>query len=284
MPDALKANRRGIWALVLALAAGGGLVVGVGSIRTPTPAAMVPGVGVAGRLPATITLGTFNIHSGVGKSGEEDLSGTARTLEGMDIVALNEARGALLGEDQVRQLGRLTGLDGVFLPSERQYWHDAFGNGLLSRYPITSWQRVPLPAPKGGSRRNITVTSIAGGRLRIVLTHITRSDDMAGQLREAANVFLAQPEPAVLMGDLNAKGDHPVLAELLARPGVKSPLDSCHPRLAGQHIDWILVRGMEVLDSGVRDLGASDHPMVYAQLRFVGQSDGPTSRPESKGN
>ena len=248
-----------------------GTVAGVGSIRTATgPADGTALQNIATTLPssrpATVRLATFNIHSGQPESGSEDLNLTAQTLQGFDIAGLNEVRGTFFTDSptQAQQLGQKLGTTYLFLPTERQFWHEAFGNAVVSRIPVRSWHRRPLASPTGGSRRNVTILTLDNG-LTVLITHVARNDDQTTQLRELATLFLSQKEPCVLMGDLNVKGDNPDLASLLARPGVRSPLDE-KTRLKGNHIDWILVRGAEIRDAGQRDLGASDHPLVWAEI------------------
>ena len=102
----------------------------------------------------------------------------------------------------------------------------------------------------------------------MLLTHIARSDDHTRQqqLREVIDLYLALPEPAILLGDLNSEAADPEIRRLLAAPGV---IDAVGQKLgsgAPPRIDWIFVRGLRVLDAGLRDDGASDHPLAWAEV------------------
>src|SRR5512143_997926 len=111
-------HRRRVTAVAVVIVIAMGTLVGVGSIRTPTARVQVTFAGAAGApLPATIRVASFNIHSGINEQGRQDLPLTARTIEGLDIVAMQEVAAALLAHDQARELAQLTGLQPIFLPA-----------------------------------------------------------------------------------------------------------------------------------------------------------------------
>ena len=120
---------------------------------------------------------------------------------------------------------------------------------------------------------------VAGTPVRIVVTHIDRRDDTAVQLQAVSNLFLGLAEPAILMGDLNVTAEDPRLAELLGTSGVSDVLATGAGNSAADRIDWILVRGLECLSSGLVDHGESDHPLAWAELRLPAPSSEGTSVP-----
>lgn len=217
----------------------------------------------------TLRVATFNIHGGRGADGQRDLELTAYTLEGFDLVGLNEVHGAVLGgRDQAEVLGRRLKLSWLFAPSERRWWRDSFGNAALTSCPVRSWRREPLENSSGHGYRNLTLLELefAGGTISALVTHIDRTADRRGQLDVALRRFLELPAPALLLGDLNSPADDPAIRAVLERPGVVDPLALFGEEERPGRIDWVLVRGLDVLDAGVRDLGASDHPCVWAEL------------------
>jgi endonuclease/exonuclease/phosphatase family metal-dependent hydrolase len=161
-------------------------------------------------------------------------------------------------------------LSWLFAPAERRWWHYEFGNGVLTRLPVNGWERIPLPRTFGKGFRNLVLlrSNFGGKPLNVVITHIDRSDnrERAAQVRFVADYFLALAEPALLMGDLNTDANDAELRRLLDSPGVVDSLS----QIAGvpRHIDWILVRGLVVRDSGMREVGASDHPALWAELEL----------------
>lgn len=237
------------------------------------------GTSFAGNMPEVVTkgetfrVGTFNIHGGVGKERVRDLARTAATLTRLDLVGLNEVHGAafLESEGQAEGLARRLKLRWLFAPSEERWWHSRFGNAVLSSLPVTSWQIIPLRQRHSHSCRNaVLVTARHGPReLHVLITHLDRADgERTHQLRAVADLFLALAEPAVLLGDLNCTQDDPEIRRLLSRPSVGDPLGHIMGEQTPPHIDWILTRGLTTIDAGILDEGASDHPLVWAELGY----------------
>jgi hypothetical protein len=68
------------------------------------------------------------------------------------------------------------------------------------------------------------------------------------------------------MGDLNTAADDPDLRRLLASPGVRDLVGETAARDSSRRIDWILARGLHSVQAGIVDTGASDHPLVWAEV------------------
>jgi endonuclease/exonuclease/phosphatase family metal-dependent hydrolase len=223
-------------------------------------------------LKATFRIGTFNIHAGRGTDGRLDLARTAKSLQDIDLAGLNEVAGRWPweAEDQAGQLGRLTGRAALFAPFERRWHCYEFGNALLSSLPIKSWERVPLPGGGDRPRNAVLARASAGSQaIQVILVHAARRDakQRDAEIGWAVHRFLAVGEPAILLGDLNAGLEHPLLHRLGATPGVVDALAGAAgaPR---ERIDWILLRGLRLVRSGVRDEGASDHPLFWAEVEL----------------
>src|ERR1035437_6212331 len=203
-------------ALAAAVLAAG--VFGVGSVRTVTPPAQGQSLHKELHTFASITrsspirVASFNMHSGRGASGKEDLALTAKTAQGFDLVGYQEVYASPRPTipPQIGFIGQSLGQAWLFAPTERQYWGDRFGNGLTTNLPVQDWHREPLPAPREQSRRNVLIVRSAwpGTTITSLITHITRSSDQDEQLRVVEKLFLNQPAPAILMGDLNATSQH----------------------------------------------------------------------------
>ncbi len=212
----------------------------------------------------TFRIASYNIQSGKGLDGRFDLGRTAKNLQGVDVAGLNEVR----GDGMLSDLAERLNLPWLFSPSERQFGKDYFGNGLLCRLPVLSWQRMMLPSPPG----NDTFQSALLVRLKyqdrpvnLLIAHVTLRPYRETQLQALTDLFLSLSEPAILVGDMNSSQDDPVLSALLHTPGVT---DATAPIGQGQgrRIDWIIARGLAVTDKGFIERGASDHPMVWADL------------------
>ncbi len=254
------------------------LLAWIGAAPTPLPPAQGtalnhpgPILASAAAAKATLRLATFNIHSGFGADGRRDLKRTASVLRNFDIIGLNEVRGFPLGYGNMHTLGESLEMPWLFAPTERRWWFDEFGNGVLCRLPIDSWRRTPLV---GGARgygfRNVLQLAVRwnGKILYLLITHLDTRHDRVQQLRTVSEIFASFPSPAVLMGDLNTMPNDPALRAIL---NVGGAVDAVGAKL-GQHtperIDWILTRGLDSVNAGIEDRGASDHPLVWAELRL----------------
>ena len=245
------------------------------------PQATGPAEGTKLDCPATWTapaprdsfrVGAFNIHGCTGPDGRRDIDRVADCVQDLDFVALNEVHGPRPWEsdNQAALLGRRLGVPWLFAPATRD-WHSIdFGNGLLTSLPVESWRRIPLAASNGRGYRNAVLVRVRQGRwtISVLLTHIARSDNVTrrAQLHEAIDLYLAQPAPAVFLGDLNSEAEEPEIRRLLAAPGVIDAVGQKLGSNAPPRIDFVFVRGLRVLDAGLRDLGASDHPLAWAEV------------------
>lgn len=225
-----------------------------------------------------LRLASFNIHSGRGRDDRYDLERTASVLDtNLDFVGLNEVRAAWLGPDQAQILGTRLNLASAFLPTERHWWRDHFGNALLTRRPLAGLMRCPLPGTRGKAFRNVVLAYLPyqGRTVKILVTHIDRETDRKHQLEVVLQLFLSLEPPVVLMGDLNSTIDEPLLASLLEQPDVHSAL---HEGIAGGPvsgtIDWLFHRGMKTISAKLVEVEASDHPVLFAELtlnELIGQ-------------
>ena len=233
-----------------------------------------PAVGV---LPSRFRVATFNIHGGFGVDGVLNLQRTAAAVRGADFVGLNELRGPGWGDprNQAEQLGSILGLGWLFAPTETTWSGPHFGQGVLSRLPISNWKRVPLDRVNGNGYRNYVECQIPldakdpHAYLTILVTHLDRKTDRQDQLRVVIRRFLEIPAPAILMGDLNSKITEPQLIALASEPGVSDCFGQLFQSdLARKRIDWVFIRGLECLQSQLQPTTASDHPIGWVELEL----------------
>lgn len=273
LPPSVAPSRRFPRRVAVAIVVVGGLLYYSGDQRRPVPAAI--GISLSGKAPAAngkrIRVATFNIHGGAGNDRRLDLDRTAAALHGFDLIMLNEVHGAYFWQSagQAQRLAELTHHRWLFAPTEERWWHHQFGNAVLSSAQVTQWQRLGLPSHGRGYRNLVLLTFERGDRtLHVVGTHLDRNDprDRAEQFQAATGLFLALAEPAILLGDLNTTADEAPLTELLARADVGDPLREVLGDSTPRRIDWILTRGLKTIDAGIVDDGASDHPLIWAEL------------------
>jgi endonuclease/exonuclease/phosphatase family metal-dependent hydrolase len=275
-------RKKAYWMAIVAVAV---LAAVAYDVSLPASSGPLDGDALQGRVdrPAsgrdTLRIGTFNIHGGKGSDGRRDLQRVAECLGDLDFVALNEVHGGGLGQnDQSQQLASQLGMAWLFAPSA-QTWHCfEAGNGLLSALPVGFWQRIPLARRYDRSYRNAVLVDLQfqGRTVHLLTTHVNRRYDAErqAQLRTVIALYLSLAEPAILLGDLNSDRSDPQIHQLLATPGVQEPVGE---RLAqtspgtdpAERIDWLFTRGFSCVDAGIRDHGASDHPLVWAELQLT---------------
>ena len=175
-------------------------------------------------------------------------------------MALNEVQGPTFFEkqDQAALLGQQLGMGWLFAPTVRQWYCLESGNGLLTRVPVNSWQRIPLVRQVDYSYRNAVRVDLHQQYdpqrrvFHVLLTHVNRRYDSEreAQLKEVIAMFLALPEPAILLGDLNSTAKDPQIRHLMALPGVVDAVGQVLGPKDKDRIDWIFVRGLRCLDAG----------------------------------
>lgn len=270
-------RRRIIVALIIALA----LILWTGRTH---PAGPANGISLNNNhlaKPATrpvIRVATLNIHAGLDSRDPARLSDVAKSLQNFDVVGLNEVVGRRpwRNYNQAQMLANQLSAPYLFAPSEREWWCDHFGNAIFCRLPVRRWERTPLSASPRRQPKCLVVSEVELGQavVTVLVTHLDHAKDQGSQLKEVADRFLSAKGPAVLMGDLNVRPADGPLRELLAKPGVVDALSSVlQDRAPGDRVDWILCKGARVLDSGLVDTGASDHPLVWAELAVDLHSD-----------
>jgi endonuclease/exonuclease/phosphatase family metal-dependent hydrolase len=253
-------------ALVLAAA------TGIGSLRVATgPLEVSPGAPARPFESAVLRVATYNIHSGIGADEKANLAWTAEALKGFDIAGLQEVHGSFsAGGDQADQLARMLNVRAVFAPTELRWYHEHFGNGLLYRPDIDGYRRIPMPGSAGRGKRNVLQTRILtrAGPVRILVTHIDRGADRTAQLDLVRRLFLEAPAPAILMGDMNTDTADPLIAPFRNAAGVTDGLKQILGDGDVNRIDYIFTRGLKWRDGGLKDNGASDHPLAWGELEL----------------
>lgn len=237
---------------------------------------------------------SYNIHSGFGVEGSMDLEAIARVIEdsGAEIVGLQEvSRGQLISgvADQLSYLASRLGFEHV------EYFgttDPTFGNAVLSRYPIVDSVETYLPRVGTPLRRGYlgTTVSVGGTSVLFISTHLQHVNDSAvhdqdpeGDLypvhHEQIESILTEwggVEPAVLVGDFNARPAWRQLEELMAAGWVDAwatvgtgdgfTSSSADPQY---RIDYVFTTpDLVVADAGVIQSRASDHFPVVADIEL----------------
>jgi endonuclease/exonuclease/phosphatase family metal-dependent hydrolase len=233
----------------------------------------------------TLRVLSYNIHHGEGVDGKLDLVRLAGVITAAraDVVALQEVDQKTTrtgGVDQAAELARLTGLHFAY-GKAMDYQGGAYGQALLSRWPLADFTVHPLPNPaKVEPRIAISATVRPPGQpaFRFVGTHLDATRGDTARWQQAARLielFGADASPTILVGDLNARPETRVMQALLqaftdasaSQPTPTSPAENPKAR-----IDFVLLRPAttwRVLSSTViPEAVASDHRPLLVELSF----------------
>lgn len=240
----------------------------------PTRLQQPTGAG-AGR-PGVLRVSTYNVRRGKGNDGHRDLNRAAAVLRSSDVVGVQELSANLLYglAPQAAQLADQLGMAYRFAPTIQKWFQPHFGNALLSRLAVRKWRSVPLPHGDGasGGFRNFVEAELVfrGVGVNVINTHLDRDALSARQLAFVISAFRKAEGPVILLGDLNVRPGNPQL-KALTNEGAIDALEQILGRV--DRVDWILVRGLEVVDGGMTPRGISDHPHFWVDLALTGAAD-----------
>lgn len=163
---------------------------------------------------------SYNLHNGFSAAGNLDMEALALVIEENkpDVVALQEvSRGWVVsgGVDMLSWLAHRLNMHYIFGPTAGPLW----GNAILSRYPILSWENRELPPYDLYLRRGFMDVTLDLGieRLRVIATHYHHIpwDSHLRQLQTSVILNAWEGTPStIIMGDLNAVADTPEIRHL----------------------------------------------------------------------
>lgn len=252
------------------------------------------GVGLATTPDSAYTIVSFNIRAGTDLERRPSLDRVAALLDTLDarVVLLQEVdRGTRRsgGVDQLAELRRMTGMDGVFARAI-DFDDGEYGIGLLSRWPIIESAVIPLDADLPPDLRDpryeprvalYALLDSPWGALPVLNTHL--SHEAWGTYRRQELVALlaelhrraGRDGSVIVGGDFNATPDSDeVGATTLALDdgwrlcgigdGRTYPSDE-----PARRIDYLFLRGAGCAQARVHSTTVSDHrPLVVEVVPF----------------
>jgi endonuclease/exonuclease/phosphatase family metal-dependent hydrolase len=234
---------------------------------------------------------TYNIHHGEGTDGKLDLARVAKVISDQkpDLVALQEVDVKTRrtgGVDEAAELGKLTGMNFVF-GKAISYQGGAYGNAVLSRFPITSHEVHPLPAKEGSEKRCGLAAVVrpweGGPELTFVSTHLDQHRDESDRLAQAEELQRAllkkgDRRAIILAGDLNAVPASETMKRFAGKwtdAGAEANGPTVPSSKPTRRIDYVLLRPAAVWRAGetkvLDEPVASDHRPVLAELEWRGE-------------
>ena len=233
-----------------------------------------------------LQLGVISYNIALGKKLDEVIRelGEDSIWLSADIILLQEAE--LSG---VEQIARSRSLNYVYYPSAvHSRRKTAFGNAILSRWPLKDPTKIVLPHldPLRRQIRIGTAATVVIGERNIqaisVHTEMFRLGlgsrlDQIDSLASAIDTNFAY---VVVGGDFNTVRSQVLhlfdrsferIGMVRASEGVESTSDVGPLGIIGLHLDHIYTRGLHITGSGVlTDTEASDHHPVWITGRFAG--------------
>ncbi|NUP06820.1 MAG: EEP domain-containing protein [Polyangiaceae bacterium] len=243
--------------------------------------------------PATsLKVATYNVHGCVGRGGlkPERVADVIASLD-CDVIGIQEIdvhrprSGAI---DQLTLIARRLGYQAVFGPAWECDVNGAYGNAVLSRFPIVESCTHPLPEHSGRRCEPRSLMEVRvetpRGEITVWNTHLgVRGFEREAQGRalidRAHEVLASDDAPLVLLGDLNARPGAPfmralghVLSDSRRASGARAPTyPAWWPILALDHI--FVSSPLRVVDlrTDRTSLGAvaSDHLPLAATVEWT---------------
>ena len=229
----------------------------------------------------TLTLVTYNIHSGKGTDNVLDLDRTLKTIKDYnpDFIFLQEVRNQWrdFGEPQSSKISAAyPDYLHQFLPTEYQWGRPHFGNAILSKYKLEKLVITPLPCTRGKGYRQMVECTLPWGdkKLTILGAHLDLFEDHEAHIKLFVERFRELPAPKIMMGDLNTRDNHELMISLLKEPGVKdlhrlaSVKNGVTEFVHAAGVDWIIGVGVKCVGGGISTKGASDHPLLNTLIKL----------------
>jgi len=224
-----------------------------------------------------LVIATYNIQTGKSLQGKRNIKRSAHVVKQADIVGVQEVYAATwfnrlgFGKSQTDELANCGGFSAIFSATRRRWFREHRGNALLSRLPIDRWEVKMLPDYTGKSYRNMTIAQCVfqGEELIVINTHLHTKKGRQAQLTQVLQEFSLYPR-AVLLGDFNSRLTEPLLKEALASEDIQDAVllgTGERTEEQAERIDWILIKGLQVLDGMTIKKGVSDHPYYQVTVK-----------------
>lgn len=222
----------------------------------------------------TLKIMSYNIHHGRNLFGRYSLDEIAEVIKNSnaDIIGLQELDNGVVRsrfQDQIKYLSEKLSMEYVY-GFNHNVLGGMYGNGVLSKFPIESYENFHLPS--GREQRGLlnTTINVEGKQLNFLVTHLgLNQQERQRQVNAISNYIDTFNNQVILVGDFNARADSEEIQLLSKRlvdtaytTGNKEPTFDL-PVLSGR-IDYIFLdQSINLKTYKVIKSRASDHyPIV----------------------
>ena len=230
---------------------------------------------------------SYNVHhcNPPSKPNLIDVEGIAQVINDSkaDLVGLqeidvnNERSGMNL--DQAAKLAELTDME-FYFSKGIDYKGGAYGTAILSKFPISNMETIPLPQESGTEQRTLSILTVdltEGKQLRFGNTHLDFTSDAnaLSQAKAITSHFEGEKLPIILVGDFNVEATSETVAHFdktfdrTCEQGCPNTIPVVNPRKAIDFIMYSSGFGIQTMfHEVIQEHYASDHLPVLAKLRF----------------
>jgi len=230
-----------------------------------------------------ITVMSYNIHAMRGMDKEFNAERIADVIlaEKPDLVGLQEVDHLTVRSgnfDALTFFEEYTGMHVIYMKTF-DYQGGAFGNMILSRFPVLSQQEIRLPSREAYEPRllmRVSVLTDKGDTLYFYNTHLDHhgeDSDRPAQMRKIAEILSADSGKRILLGDMNCQpGSEPLnmLNGLMNRcHSNEKTYPADQPERIIDHVYYAPGEGLRCSSfSVIPEKVASDHRPVVAHFRL----------------
>ncbi|MGE5396282.1 MAG: endonuclease/exonuclease/phosphatase family protein [Chitinophagales bacterium] len=224
-----------------------------------------------------LSVATYNIRHAEGIDGQVDLNRIAEVIQNLDvdIIGLQEVDDGWKRSGRVNQasyLGRKLNMHSVFGPAIKR-GRAQFGNAILSRYPIRSWDAILMPSDRETRGILRAIIDFGGVSVQFLTTHLGLSKvERIKHLNEILLPALVSPGPLILCGDFNCTPDQPEITLLKQVLNDTCPADNNYTFSSNnlrEKIDYVMCSfDIQTVEASVYNSLASDHCPLKVILNF----------------
>ena len=220
-----------------------------------------------------LVLATLNI-----KHGAEGLEKIAEAVQevspdiiGLEEVDVNCERSGNV--DEPKELARLAGYPYYAFAKAISLGNGEYGTAILSRYPIDSFEVIPLDSGRGEDRSlGHAVVSVDGLKLDVFVTHLS-FEDRSVRIKQMKTIakMMKDCDRYVLLGDLNSFNIEDIsYLEAAYYVNREDRRYATFRRFNSSPDNIVVSEGFTELMSGVSDAECSDHSLLYASFLLSG--------------
>lgn len=223
---------------------------------------------------------SYNIHHGRDLFQRYSLDEIVETIKesNADIIGLQELDNGVARsrfQDQIKFLSQSLSMEYAY-GYNYNVLGGMYGNGILSKYPIESYENFHLPS--GREQRGLlsATINVEGKKVTFLTTHLGLTQEERRIQVQAINKYLDTiPYPAILVGDFNARSNSEEVQLLTKRmidaayaTGNEAQPTFDLPMLSSR-IDYILLdQAFHLQDYKVTKSRGSDHYPITATIQW----------------